>query len=279
MTMNVQPVQHPWLLRLILFLGKPLGWIWIPEDHVQVIYRWSYYYGVRKPNRWGLIRYSGATETLGPLIYVGSRPKEFEFKELVTQDNLPVNLRLYTLIRYDPETAPETARFLVKLPPEIYPSIAETYYYWVSQIVINQYTATALNRAEVRLQVEEEIYQKVQGEMRPLGIMPVGKPRILGIKIPEGLQERYLQSAQRRENILASTAFHPEAIRRALVIEVIESLAKHGMGESLVSFSDLLQTYVTEHPASLPPPTIEHEPRRPEERAPTLPRPKSRLVE
>lgn len=277
--MNAQPVQHPWLLRLILFLGKPLGLIWIPEDHVQVIYRWSRYAGVRKPNRLGLIRYSGAAETLGPLIYTGSRQKEFEFKGLVTQDNLPVNLRLYTLIRYDPELAPDVARTLVRLPQEIYPSIAETYYYWVSQIVINQYTATELNRAEVRLQVEEEIYQKVQEEMRPLGIMPVGKPRVLEIKMPEGLQERYLQLAQRRENILANTAFHPEAIRRALVAEVIESLAKHGPGESLLSFSELLQAYVTEHPASLPPLTIEHAPRRPEERPSSLPRPKSRLVE
>lgn len=277
--MNAQPVQHPWLLRLILFVGKPFGLMWIPEDHVQVIYRWTRYAGVRKPNRWGLIRYSGATETLGPLIYTGSKPKEFEFKGLVTQDNVLVNLRLYALIRYNPEAAPETARFLVKLSPEIYLSIAETYYSWVSQIVINRYTATELNRAEVKLQVEEEIFQHVQREMQPLGIMPTGKPRILGIEIPPSLQERYTQIAQRRENILANIAFHPEAIRRALVTEVIESLAKHGPGESLVSFSELLQTYVTEHPASLPPLTIEHEPRRPEERPSSLPRPKSRLVE
>lgn len=278
--MNAQPVQHPWLLRLVLFLGKPFGWMWIPEQHVQVIYRWSYYAGVRKPNRWGLIRYSGATETLGPLIYTGSRQKEFEFKGLVTQDNLPINLRLYTLIRYDPELAPEVARTLVKLPQEIYVSIAETYYYWVLQLVVNQYTATALNRADVKLQLEEEIHQRVQGEMQPLGIVPVTRPRVLGIEMPVGLQERYMQLAQRRENILANTAFHPEAIRRALVTEVIESLAKHGPGESLVSFSELLQAYVTANPASLPPLTIEHEPRRPEERASSsLPRPKSRLIE
>lgn len=277
--MNAQPVQQPWLLRLILFVGRFFGWRWIPEQHVQVIYQWTRYAGVRKPNRWGLIRYSGATETLGPLIYTGSRQKEFEFKGLVTQDNLPVNLRLYTLIRYDPELAPEVARTLVRLPQEIYLSIAETYYYWVSQIVINQYTATELNRAEVKLQVEEEIFQQVQRELQPLGLVPVGKPRVLRIELPSGLQERYVQSAQRRENILANTAFHPEAIRRALVTEVIESLAKHGPGESLVSFAELLQAYVTEHPASLPPLTIEHEPRRPEERPSSLPRPRSRLVE
>lgn len=277
--MNAQPVQQPWLLRLILFVGRFFGLRWIPEQHVQVIYQWTRYAGVRKPNRWGLIRYSGATETLGPLIYTGSRQKEFEFKGLVTQDNLPVNLRLYTLIRYDPELAPEVARTLVRLPQEIYLSIAETYYYWVSQIVINQYTATELNRAEVKLQVEEEIFQQVQRELQPLGLVPVGKPRVLRIELPSGLQERYVQSAQRRENILANTAFHPEAIRRALVTEVIESLAKHGPGESLVSFAELLQAYVTEHPASLPPLTIEHEPRRPEERSSSLPRPRSRLVE
>ncbi|MCX7838028.1 MAG: SPFH domain-containing protein [Anaerolineae bacterium] len=276
--MNAQPVQHPWLLRLILFLGKPLGLMWIPEDHVQVIYRWTRYAGVRKPNRWGLIRYSGATETLGPRIYTGSRPKEFELKGLVTQDNLLVNLRLYTLIRYDPEAAPATARFLVKLSPEIYPSIAETYYYWVAQRVINQYTATELNRAEVRAQVEEEIDQQVQKEMQPLGIMPAGKPRILGVEIPADLRERYTQIAQRRENILATTAFHPEAMRRALVTEVIESLAKRGPGESLVTFSELLQAYVAEHPTSLQPPTIDHEPPRLEQGS-TLPRPKSRLIE
>lgn len=278
--MSVQPVQHPSFLRLILFVGRFLGWIWIPEDHVQVIYRMSRYAGVRRPNRFGLIRYNGWSETLGPLIYTGSRPTEFELKGLVTQDNVLVNLRLYTLIRYDPEAAPQTARFLVRLSPEIYPSIAETYYYWVSQLVINQYTASALNRVEVKLQMEEAIYQQVQEEMRPLGIIPVGKPRILKTEMPPDLQERYTQLAQRREHILASTAFHPEALRRTLVTEVIESLAKHGPGESFISFSELLQTYVTEHPASLPPPTIEHELRRPEERAPTsLPRPKSRLVE
>lgn len=277
--MNTQSVQLPWLLRLILFVGRPWGLVWIPEDHVQVIYRWTRYAGVRRPNRLGLIRYSGATETLGPLIYTASRPKEFEFKGLVTQDNLLVNLRLYTLIRYDPELAPEVARALVRLPQEFYPSIAETYYYWASQMIVNRYTGTELNRAEVKLQLEEEIYQQVHRELQPLGLVPVGKPRVLGLQLPSDLQERYIQSAQRRENILATTAFHPEALRRALVTEVIESLAKHGPGELLVSFAELLQAHVTQHPDSLPPLTIEHAPRHPETQPSSLPRPKSRLVE
>lgn len=274
--------QHPFCLRVLLFLGKPFGLVWVPEDNVQVIYRMSRYAGVRKPGPFGLIRYNGLTETLGPQIYTGGQVGQFDLKGIATRDNLVVTIHLYTLLRYDPDVAPEIARILVRLPPTIYPSIAEMYYYWVSQAAANKYTATELNQADVKMQLEEEIHENAERQMSFLGIFPLEKPRIMGVDLPSSLMERHAQIAQRRENILANTAFHPEAIRRALVTEVIESLGRTGVGDSLINFQDMLQAYVAEHPASLPAQIIDHPPPPAVDSQGAQPpplRPKTRLVD
>src|SRR5438105_12744611 len=85
--------DKPPLLRLILFLGKPFGIAFVPQHHVQVIYRMGKYAGVRGP---GMIYYSRLTETLGPMVLIKGQRNEYVFENIVARDVLPVTFRVAT---------------------------------------------------------------------------------------------------------------------------------------------------------------------------------------
>ena len=54
-------IPMPPLLRLILFVGRPLGVAFVPPHHMQVIYHMGKYAGCKGP---GLIYHSRLTETM-----------------------------------------------------------------------------------------------------------------------------------------------------------------------------------------------------------------------
>jgi SPFH domain / Band 7 family len=237
--------EKPPLLRLILFLGKPFGIAFVPQHHVQVIYRMGKYIGCRGP---GLIYTSRLTETLGPLVLIKGQRNEYVFENIIARDVLAVTMRVATSVAYDPAAAPELASTLTHAPRETYVSIAGVYIRWALLSKANRFNAAELTQADVRAQIENAVQEQANQELKFLGLRLAAKLRILSVELPATLTERHETIAQRRANILASTEFHPEEYRRAMVSEVLERLSQ-GNAESFVNFSEILEAYATEHPA------------------------------
>lgn len=240
--MNEPSIPHPPWLRFKLWLGKPFGYFFVPERHVQVIYRMSQYHDVRGP---GIARYNGLTETRGPLISIGARATDFAFTGIISRDKLPMTMRLHTLLFYNPRNSElSIASTLTRLPSTAFSGIAENYFRWVLLRVANHYTAAELMQADVWTQIEQELYEGLVREMGFLGLVPGRQIQILDITLPKTMAERQEQLAQRRANILAGLEYEPEDIRRALVTEVIERMGELPAGDSFVNFGDMLESFV-----------------------------------
>jgi hypothetical protein len=262
-TEEARQEKMPTLMRWFMPIAKMMGYVWVPEEHVQVIYKWTRYDGVRKPNRFGLIKYSGLTETLGAQISTGPKMKRYTIEGLITRDILPVTILIHAPVRFDPElkgALPSVVRILIGLPQAIYPEIADTYFRWVLQSLVSRYNATELMLNEVRVQIENETQAGVAKEMVFLGLEPAGRPRILDIQIPPSLSDRHQIIAQRRANVLAGTEFHPIEFRRALMTEFIESLVEKGVGESIINFQEMFEAYAREHKDRLSGQVVDHPP-------------------
>jgi hypothetical protein len=253
----LEPADHPPLLRLLLFVGKPMGLTFVPEQHLRVINRMGHYAGVRGP---GLMYHNRFTETLGPLVFTGRQAKEYELEDILSRDALPVTMTVSATIVYDPVAGKELASVLTRVPREAYVSIAHTYIRWELLAAANQYTATELTQHDVRAEIETQVRDRANEAMVFLGVRIVGKLRITRVQLPATLADRHATIAQRRANILAGTEFHPAEYRRALVAEVIEHLARSGGAESFLNFGEMLETYAAENRPAGPPRIIQQPP-------------------
>lgn len=286
---------HPPLLRLILFLGKPLGIAFVPQHYVQVLYHMGKYAGCKGP---GLVYYNRLTENLGPLVFIGGQINEYSLDNLVSRDVVPVTMLVSATISYDPASGVELASVLTRIPRKAYVSIAGTYIRWGLLAAANQYNAAELTQFEVRSQIETAVRERVNDELKFLGLRVMGKLRITRVELPDSLRERHENIAQRRASILAGAEFHPAEYRRALVAEVLEHLARGDSAESFVNFGDMLEAYAADRQpdgslgAQPAPPRIIEQPRRalpdkgatrpeqqpsPQDEKQPTPRPKSRL--
>jgi hypothetical protein len=118
----------------------------------------------------------------------------------------------------------------------------------------NQYNAAELTQSDVRGHIETAVRERVNEELKFLGLKITGKLRITRVEMPESLRERHETIAQRRASILAGAEFHPAEYRRALVSEVLEHLSRGEATESFVNFGDVLEAYAAEHKEVAPPP-------------------------
>lgn len=244
--------DFPPLLRLLLFLGRPLGLTFVPQHNVQVINRMGKYAGVKGP---GLMYYNRFTETLGPLVFIGGQIREYELDNIIARDVLPVTMHVSATVAYDPALGAQLASVLTRIPREAYVGIAGTYIRWGLLAAANEFTATELTRHDVRAQLEHAVRERANAELEFLGLKIMGKLRITRVQLPATLTERHETIAQRRANILSGGDFHPVEYRRALVSEVIEHLARGGGAESFLNFGEMLDNYAAEKspPAAAPP--------------------------
>src|SRR5689334_10979345 len=89
--------DYPPLLKLLLFVGGPMGLTFVPQHHVQVINRMGRYSGVKGP---GLVYHNRFTETLGPQVFIGGQIREYELDNIISRDVLPVTMTVSATIAY-----------------------------------------------------------------------------------------------------------------------------------------------------------------------------------
>lgn len=262
-------IDLPPLMRLILWIGKPMGVAYAPIHHVQVIYRMGKYAGCKGP---GLFYYNKFTETLGPLVSIAGQIKEYLLDNVYSRDVLPVTMHLASTVAYNPSDGTELAPILTRLPKDAYPSIAGTFVRWAVLASANQYTASELTQQAVRAQIETTVRDKANEELAYLGLKIMGKLRITRVELPARLADRHETIAQRRASILAGAEFHPSEYRRALVSEVIETLGKRGESDAFLNFNEMLETVAEENRPALPaPPNIVELPNEGADPRPALP--------
>jgi hypothetical protein len=254
-TSNQPDSSFPTLLRIIVFFGKLFGYIWIPEQHVRVIYKMSRYAGARAPNRWGLIPFSDFTETLGPQIYIGGNIRDFTFNNILTKDIIPVTLHVNAIVSYDPRRAPDIARVLTKYPPETSVGIAQSYLQWVLLGTISKYDSPQLAQANIKVQIEAEVTGAVNKEMEFLGIQVHDHAHIMGVELPTRVMQRHEELAQQRASILAARQVDSTELRSTWLMNALEKAAGSGSGGFFVNFNELLQSY-PERSAAGPPAQI-----------------------
>ncbi len=244
--------QRPFLMRWLLRLGKPFGVEFVPDLNVRVIYRMGRYSGVRGPGRY---RYNRWAEILGPQIFIGGQRRDFTFEGLLSQDAIPMTVRLNMLYTYDPRRAPDIAPALVRLPRETHTYLVSIFTEWATRLAVNQRNSFELARHNTLSTIETEIAASLRTDMRPIGFEAPGERpvRVLQVQPPSQLTERQQQIAQRRADILAAEEYSANAYRRALITEFIEQLARTGAGESIINFNELLDSYIAENKSGVPP--------------------------
>ncbi len=261
--------NQPLALRLLLKYGKWFGAGFVPDNTLQVIYSNGLYAGVRGP---GQFRYNRVTETLGPIISIAAQRRTLVFTEMLSEDNLPITVRLNILFNYDPRRAPQFAKALVRSTPEVRLNLVTSFAERATRIAISQRNSMELPQAPVLAAMEEEITRALQTDLETLGFaFPTNRPvMVLQIQLPASLTSRHEQNAQRRAQILAGEEFHPADYRRALITEFIESLARTGAGESIINFNDMIDAYVAEYKAPEAGPRIINQPAAPREEPPSV---------
>lgn len=240
--------RQPLLLRFLLGVGQWAGFAFVPAGHVQVVYRMGLYKGVKGP---GLIRYdSFLSEKLGPLVFIGMEMLEQTFANLITHDNLSVTLNVSAALRYNPSDAPERAPQLTRLPQGQRMDVVKGFLHSALLAVVNRYSAEQLTQYLLRTRLQHEVSGLLAADIRFLGFTVVEpeRVRILNVKLPERITERHELNAQRRLNVLASSEFMPDELRRALIIEVLEKIGAPG-GKTQLSFGEALQSVLLDNQA------------------------------
>jgi SPFH domain/Band 7 family protein len=241
--------RQPLLLRFLLSVGQWAGFAFVPAGHVQVIYRMGLYNGVKGP---GLIRYdSFLSEKLGPQVFIGMETHEHTFSNVITRDNLSVTMKVSAALRYNPNDAPARAPQLTRLPQSQRVEVVKDFLHSALLAVVNRYTSEQLTQYTLRTRLQHEVSGLLAADVSFLGFTVVEpeRVRVLDVKLPERITERHELNAQRRLNILASSEFMPDELRRALIIEVLEKIGAPGSGKTQLSFGDALQSIALDNKA------------------------------
>jgi len=250
-TANSTPSPPP-LFRFLLWIGKPFGLYYVPENHARLVRRMEQYHRVERGP--GFFRYNTLTETLGAQIKVGVEAFSFQFDNLPSKDGLQLGLRLAINYDFAPEkTRLTTAAKLGGFPKDVFCDIVANRVRRSLLAILPAFTAEEACRGQAFDNIEKQLVINANSLLEPLGIAITG-PLILQVIPPDALRARFEGVAQRRINVEALREHRSTDVGRALAAELIEGLSSHGAGEQLVSLGDLLNVYG--QPDQTPPPPL-----------------------
>lgn len=241
MTANGTPTPPP-LFRFLLWIGKPFGLYYVPENYVRLVRRMEQYHRVERGP--GFFRHNTFTETLGPQIKVGVEAFSTQFDGLPAKDGLQVGLRLALNYEFAPEKISKltTVAKLGGLSRDIFCEIVSNRVRRSLLSILPAYTAEEVCRGQMFDNIEKQLVINTNALLEPLGISISG-PLVLQVTPPDTLRSRFEGVAQRRINVESLREHRTTDVGRALAAELIEGLSTHGAGEQLVSLGDLLNVY------------------------------------
>lgn len=234
----VNPTPPP-LFRLLLWLGGPLGYYYIPESHARLIKRMEQYQRLEKGP--GFKRYSTFTETLGPQFKIGVEAFSYQFDNLPANDGLQLGLKFALNYEFFPEKVSKltTVAKLGQLTKEIFCEIVSNRVRRALLTIVPAYTADAVCRGQEFDNIEKQLLANTNELLKPLGILISG-PLVLQVNPPDSLRARYEGVAQRRLNVESLREYHSTEVNRALAAEFIEGMANRGGGDQYLDVGNVL---------------------------------------
>ena len=231
----------PPLFRFLAWIGGPLGYYFVPENHVRLVKRMEQWHHIdRGP---GFHRYNTFTETLGPQVRVNVEAFSHQFDNLPTRDGLQVGMRFALNYVFEPaNTKLTTAAKLASLGREVIWEIIANRARRALLAILSTYTADEVCRGQAFDNIEKQLVVNANALLSVLGIA-LSSPLALQVTPPDTLRSRFEGVAQRKINVQALREHHSTDVGRALAAELIEGLTEHGAGEQLVSLGDLLNVY------------------------------------
>lgn len=219
-----QSHSAPPLFRLLLWVGGPFGWYYIPESHVRLIKRMEQYQRLERGP--GFRRYNTFTETLGPQFKIGLEPFAYEFDKLPASDGLQLGLKFALNYEFFPERVGKltTVAKLGVLTKEVFCEIVSNRVRRALLNIVPAYTADTICRGQEFDNIERQLVENSNKLLQPLGITLSG-PLVLGVVPPDTLRARYEGVVQRRLNVESLREYHSTDVNRALAAEFIEGLA------------------------------------------------------
>ena len=221
--MSNNPAPPP-LFRLLLWLGGPFGWYYIPESYVRLVKRMEQYHRLEKGP--GFRQYNSFTETLGPVIRVGFEPFAYQFDNLPAKDGLQLGLKFSLLYEFFPERISKltTVAKLGVLPKDVFCEIVANRMRRALLNIIPVYTAEAVCRAQDFENIEKQLVVNTNQLLTFLGI-EISNPLILQVIPPDSLRARFEGVAQRRLNVEGLREYQSTEVNRALAAEFIEGIS------------------------------------------------------
>ncbi len=249
----------PKIHRLRVWLGKFLGYRFVPEQYVCAIYRDEMYYGTRGP---GFVHIDGWHERAGALVHTAMHFATMDFVELPTKQGMQVGLKIYLGYAFDPsKTQREIAMQLVNLNADVMRALVHRYVRWGLLRIVPQFDAEAIARAQVFQQIERALSDILPPRLQFVGI-ELGKGiEVQGVILPERLKQRYEQDTQLGSHIAATKDYAPTQVAQALAAQVVEQLNLQSAEGQYVNLGDAFSSYKTDPTlASASATTIEHQP-------------------
>lgn len=231
----------------------------VPDFHVCVIYRGESYAGVRGP---GYFFVNPLTERTGEIVSTKPRAKSFRLEHLFTSDPIPIELAGKLSFTFDPREgdAVPISR-LVRLPAatldDALGSAVQELVFKAVRSPVNAYSFENIQRGETLAQLEAiaRTVNDLPG-LYALGIQNVSVMFTHAV-LPDDLQKRLGESAQRRYNTQISHELEQADLLRALIIELVEKVSRDGNLEQLFNFTEAVNTLrqIESRPAA--PPALE----------------------
>jgi len=241
--MTTSPSAPP-LFRLLLWLGGPFGWYYIPESHVRLIKRMEQYQRLERGP--GFKRYNTFTETLGPQFKVGLESFAYQFDNLPANDGLQLGLKFALNYEFAPERIAKltTVAKLGVLTKDVFCEIVSNRVRRALLNIVPSYSADAVCRGQEFDNIEKQLLANSNQLLEPIAITLSG-PLVLQVNPPDSLRARYEGVVQRRLNVESMREYHSTEVNRALATEFIEGMAGRQGGDQYMDVGGVLGSMST----------------------------------
>lgn len=209
--------KEPLLFRLKLWLG----YHWVEDNKVRVIYRMGNYHEARGP---GFYRVNDWLEKEGPIVQVGFRFGTFSFHNLSSRDPLRIGLKVATRFIFDPRTTqPEIAGRLVKLSDQTISSIVEGDVNKWLRSEVSRYFVEQIRQGQVFQEIEHEAALSLlkSPDLGRLGVHII-KFQVVEPLIPQNIEDGFEQATRWRVAVQSMQGVEDADLARYLARAMVE---------------------------------------------------------
>jgi hypothetical protein len=191
---NDHEVKPPLAYRLGLFFGRPIGWRWVPDNHLGAVYRMESYRDLRGP---GFFRINPLTETVKLVVSLNPDFISTDISSLNTRDAVQLGMKVAIAYIFDPRNLThEKAQVFVKWPKHILRDIVTDFARSTMLSIVARYYAENICRGELFEAMEQALTTELKKRLESLAMRPTFAI-VLKVTPPPALQDTFTAVANR----------------------------------------------------------------------------------